>query len=193
LIPTPRNCKPQIVTVRNDEQLGFGGALEAGFMATEEPWVLFMHSDCLVEKSDWLIELGRFLLRHKKDNVRLVTARTNNAAGGSDPKLIESEKHAKREDIILEEGYVPLFCAMCHRDMFHHLRGFVKNYPYGFYEDEELANRMRNRGFKQGISGKSWVRHHGGATVSEVMKNKKVKEIMESNRYRCIQDLRSLC
>jgi len=37
---------PQVVAIRSDKHVGFGGALRIGFDRTRQPWVVFLHSDC---------------------------------------------------------------------------------------------------------------------------------------------------
>jgi len=184
---------PQVTPLRTPKQLGFGGALQFGFERTQQPWVVFMHSDCLIADQGWLIEMGKSLMRWRNEGVpvKMVSARTDNQVGG--PKALKAPPKTKGKDIILEEGHLPLYCVMCHRDLFPNIGGFIKNYPYAWYEDEELACRMRARKFKQGICGKSWVKHYGGLTIENLWKmNPKSKEIMEGNRDRCLQDMQLL-
>ena len=188
-----RRYKPQLIMHRTPEHLGFGGALAYGFEKCDEPWVVFMHSDCVVEDHNWLIEMGQSLLRLKKENVRMVSAKTNNPGDGVYPGL-KASRGEYGKDIVLEEGALPLYCSMCHRDLFNHIGGFIKPYPFGWYEDEELAYRMRKYGFKQAVCGRSWVRHEGAATIGQLWKDQpETQKIMaEENRERCIADMQRL-
>lgn len=186
---------PQVKTIRNREQLGFGGALHAGFQATQQPFVVFMHSDCVVDHQQWLIALGQSLLNLESQNVGIVSARSNNPGPEADPQL-RCPKAAMLEaesDIILQEGCLPLYCAMVRRELFSKIGGFIKAYPYGLYEDEELAFRMKFCGYKQGISTKSWVYHEGEATFKPLlMKYPNIRNVMESNYDRCMADIREV-
>lgn len=174
-----------LTILRSDVRLGFGEALQMGYKAGNNPYVVFLHSDCIVEEPNWLVELGRTLLNLKCQNVRLVSAKTNNP-GPVGPTVLKSDKKHKSEDVVLEEGFLPLYCAMAHRELFSRV-GFIKNYPIAGYEDEEFAYRMKFYGFRQGVSGRSWIRHEGGATLKSVSN---LEEIMEKNREKCIQDLK---
>ena len=182
---------PQVVTVRSDKRLGFGGALELGYKNTQQPWVMFLHSDCVVEDPNWLIELGRTLVKLKDDGVRMASSRTNNP--GQDNEKLKSNKGESREDLILEKGdTLPLYCAMAHRDLFTHIGGFVKNYfPIG-YEDQELSYRMQFHGFKCAVSGKSWIRHEGGATTQLLCQKSNMRDKIEANMDICLADMRKL-
>lgn len=179
----------RIKCVRLDEQRGFGGALQAGYEQTENPWTLFIHSDCVVEDVNWLRPLGECLLRHKEDGVRLVCPRTNNPLNG-DPRQ-KGTRTDRVADAILEDGHLSLYCFMCHRELFEHVGGFIKPYPIGGYEDEEFAYRMRRYGFKQAICGNSWVFHEGEATIKEVLRrDPKLMRVFDENRLQCIRDIR---
>ena len=190
---TPEGITPQVSCIRNKEQLGFGASLKVGYDATELPWVLFMHSDCLVEDPRFMIEMGQSLLEWKENNipVKIVSARSNNPLDCLRAKAKLGERDNK--NIILENETLPLFCCMCHRDLFNYIGGFIKPYPFAWYEEDELAYRMRKRGFKQGICTKAWIRHEGGATIKQLWsKNKKAKEIMEKNHSICVNDIKKL-
>jgi len=184
----------QILPVRSDKHLGFGGAVNLGLSKTKQPWVCILQSDCVIENPNWLIEMGRSLVRLDKQNVHMVSARSNNPGDGYDPRLKALRKE-QSEDIILEDpdAALPLYCVMFQRELLNRIGGPLKEYSYGMYEDMELAYRMRHHGFKQGICGKSWVRHYAGSTfttISHYVSN--LEEIIEENRHRCIQDIKSL-
>lgn len=184
--------RPQLVYIRNEKQLGFSGSLRVGYENTNLPWTLFMHSDCLVKDPNFMIEMGQSLLNWKENKipVKIVSARSNNPCECNKAKSKIDEKGEK--DIILENEPMPTFCFMCHRDLFSHIGGFLKEYPYGWYEDEELAIRMHKYGYKQGVSTKAWIHHEGAATIKYLWKkNKGIQEIMENNRDLCLKDIKS--
>lgn len=178
---------------RHDKQMGFGASLTTGFNETNNEYIVFMHSDCFIEEPNWLKELLRSYLNLQQQGVGLVSARTNNPGEDVDPRL-KANRNQKDQDIVVDEGFLPLYCAICERRLFQIIKGFIKPYPYGFYEDEELAYRMKKYQIKQGISGKSWVGHEGGATFKALLKKKPnlITVIEEENRNRCLTDLRSL-
>lgn len=185
---TSKGFRQQVACIRNEKQLGFGGSLKVGCENTNLPWVLFMHSDCLVEDPHFMLEMGQSLLNYQNTPVKMVSSRTNN----TDCEKARAKIHEKgNKDIILEKETLPLFCSMCHRDLFNRIGGFIKSYPYAWYEDEELAFRMNKCGYKQAISTKAWVKHEGSATINYLW-NKKPgsKQIMEDNRNLCIADMK---
>jgi GT2 family glycosyltransferase len=204
-INTLSQTQHPIYTTRNSNQLGFGGALYEGFKKSEEtnqelrtqgkqdyPHVLFMQSDCLVEDVDWLKGLSVSLEKLRTQGVKMVSPRTDNPLGG-DPRQ-EGHKGTTVEDVVLDSDHLSLYCFMCHRELFRHIGGFLKSYPYGSYEDEELAYRMKFYGYKQAVCGNSWVRHTGQATLRQLWRDvpESRKVTMEDNRQRCIKDMQTL-
>lgn len=189
----PDGFKPMLQYIRSEQQVGFGAALKIGFDATNSPWVLFMHSDCVVEDANFMIHMGQSLLNWRSEGapVKIVSARSDNPGDCEAAKCPNKEKGGA--DIVLQGETMPLFCAMCNRDLFAHIGGFIKPYPYAWYEDEELAHRMRAKGLQQGVCARAWVRHHGGATIKYMWERKpESKEAMEKNRDRCLADIKAV-
>ena len=201
-----------VQTIRLKEQCGFAGALKAGFEATSNPYVCFINSDCKIEDVNWLRGMGECLMATKHLGVRMVAPMTDNAVGGHPAQQCSKEDRFNRpynpvsaegsdfsvinsDHIILKkDDYLSMYCFMCERGLFQECGGFIKEYPYGYYEDEEFAARMQHRGFKQAVSQNSWVHHDGQLTIKRIWReNPKVKDIMEvENRERCIADMKKL-
>lgn len=183
----------QILPIRSEEKLGFGGAVQLALSKTKQPWVCILQSDCTIEDPAWLIEMGRSLVKLHGQKVAMVSARTNNPGDGNDERL-KCNRTDRSEDIVLgdDDPPLPLYCVMFQRQLIERI-GPIKAYPFGMYEDMEFAYRMRHHGYKQAICGKSWVRHDAGATfsfVSHYLPN--LEEVVESNRQKCIEDIKSL-
>jgi O-antigen biosynthesis protein len=181
-------AKIPIQLLRNQQQQGFGASLLRGFQATQNQWVLFLHSDCRIIHTDWLMNMVLSMQKLKKDGVKLISAKVDNGGTGTyAPEIIGTQEHST--DIVVEQP-LPLICSLVHRSLFDHIDGFIKSYPYGGYEDEELFWRMKLSNYKQAVCGKAFVHHEGGATIKELSKNYKVRESMEANKDRFITDVR---
>ncbi len=181
-------------TIRNDEQKGFAGACKVGYELGESPYVCFLNSDCLIEDIAWLKHMGESLLALKSQNVRMVSATMNNPVGGDPAQKGERFKYGDEDVIISDDSFLSLSCFMCHRELFNKIGGFLKEYRYGYYEDEEIAARMRKFGYKQAVAKKSYVHHEGQKTIKSVQRNNPdIRKIMEEeNRQRCIEDMKRL-
>lgn len=182
---------PNIDGARLDEQKGFGAAVNIGIKLTKRPWIVILNSDCKIVEVGWLMELYKSLCALKEKNVGLVSARSDNPPG--DHPLLKTRREP-REDIgnVVTDKALPLFCALLSRKMYEKV-GPLKEYPYGWYEDEEYFWRMKKNGYLQAVSGRTWVEHAGGATVKELWRQKpETKNIMEDNRKLCLTDLKQL-
>jgi len=180
--------------IRLEKQVGLGAALEEGYKKTNFPWIVFMDSDCYVDNVNWLKFLGESMLELKEKGIKMVSARYPNS--NSDISFLSSPPKpvVNKEDVILKsDEYLPLTCVLCHRELFPRIGGFIKPYPYGWYEDQELAKRMQKNNFKQAICSKSWINHDGMSTIKDLWKNNpEIKEAMSKNEEKCISDINSL-
>lgn len=189
-VPLMKKMAP-VEYLRLKERQGFGAALDLGFRATDLPWVCVIHSDCKVGTQDWLARMGQSLLALKKDGVRMVHSRTDNPAG--EFRVLRPSQQADAHHDTPSDEPLPLICAMFHRDLFARIGGFVKAYPTAGYEDTELFYRMKAGGHRQAVCGSCWVKHHGGATVNDVVaRDPSVKAVMEANYDRCRTDIAAL-
>lgn len=179
---------------RSSDRVGFAGAMRKAFDKGESPYVVFLNSDCIIEDPMWIQTMGEALMRHRDKGVRMVAPVTNNAVGG-DPAQEGNKLERENELVVLEgDAHLSLYCVMCHRQLFSRCGGFFKEYPYGYYEDEEFAARMKHYGFKQAVCRNAWIYHEGMSTIKEVWKtDATLQDVMkEENRKRCIEDLKKL-
>ncbi len=189
-----RKTTSNFKAIRLPEQVGFAGALKAGFEATQNPYVCFINSDCLIEDSNWLRAMGECLLSLKDQGVRMVAPVTNNPVDGHPAQQGDRFKRDPEPVVLDSDEFLTMYCFMCHRELFSRCGGFLKEYPYGYFEDQEFAARMNKHGFKQAVCRSSWVHHEGMATIVPLWRSTpQAREVMEvKNRERCIDDMKSL-
>lgn len=188
-----RGVESNLNAIRMPEHKGFGAACNAGLAATESPYVCFINSDCEIQDTNWLRSLGECLLTHRSGNVRMVSPMSNNAVDGH-PDQCAEKSFRNTDPVILGDGeYLSLFCVLADRKLFQEIGGF-KEYPFGYYEDQEFAARMSSYHYKQAVCRTSWVWHRGCATVHRLWReNPKFRDVMEiENRNRCIEDMKRL-
>jgi glycosyltransferase involved in cell wall biosynthesis len=183
-----------VKAIRTEEQKGFAGACKVGFESGESPYVCFLNSDCVIEDAGWLKNMGESLLKLKSEGVRVVSAVTNNPVGGDSSQKGERFVREENDVILKDDSFLSLFCFMCHRELFSRIDGFIKEYPFGYYEDEEFAARLKKYSFKQAVCKSAYVYHEGQATVHHIWKSHPTaRKIMEEeNRKRCIEDMKLL-
>ena len=177
----------QVDGVRFDKQKGFGAALNAAIKLTEEPWLVFLNSDCVIREMDWLLELHHALESNMKNKVGLVSATMNN---GGNSTIVERPRVSERnKSFIMADEPMPLICSIAPRKLFERV-GLFREYPYGCYEDEEFYFRMKSKGYKQGYCERSWIEHKGGLTIKALCDDPDIKKIMfEDNRKKCAADI----
>jgi GT2 family glycosyltransferase len=198
---------PNLLEIRNDQQLGFGASIQRGVESLEKikrsnqpifSWIVIMHSDCEVVEPNWLLYLGQSIMKLKNSGIKMVSPLTNNPTIETmkmkASKSLVPENGEQLNDIILTEDddYLPLYCAMCHRELFRRI-GFIKHYPYAGYENKEFAKRMHKYGFYQAVSVRSFIKHKGDCTL-QYMRRKRPEtryQISEGNRILYLQDIES--
>lgn len=179
-----------IVPVQLPEQRGFAGALYEGYKVSKANHLVFLHSDVELHNINWLLNLQRSWFKLKDKGVKLISARADNpgTANNYDERLFGLAINNLEEDIVVDKP-LPLFCCLTHRELFSKIGGFIKYYPYAWFEDVELFFRMRHNRFYQAICVNSYCNHSGGATINEVIKNAEVRQIMENNENLCREDI----
>ena len=169
---------------------GFGAAVNYGLKNSFEKLKVVLHSDCLVENAMWLSNLYKSYIELNKLGCGLVTSKSNNS--GTKFKILENSDSDNSEDTILDISYIPFYSIIFSIDLIGKV-GFIKEYPYMGYENEEFCARLLKNGYKLGLSGKSIIKHHGGKTISKICsKNPNIKNIIKSNRDLCKNDIKSL-
>src|SRR5579872_5600415 len=102
--------------IRHIEQKGFGAALQTGFDNTHNDWVLFLHGDCRIEQTDWLINMLKSMQEHKDDGVKLVSAKVSDGGTGAYDEIVLG-KLEKTKDMVATQS-LPLICTLMHRQLF---------------------------------------------------------------------------
>ena len=173
---------PGVRCFRTESNNGFGAAVNLalktpwkGEAGNKIGWIVIMHSDVFPEDISWLSNMGKSMQNLYDQNVKMISPLTNNP-------MVDNENFVglrgdQKEDYILEDGYLPMYCSLMHRELFKRV-GLFKEYPYAGVEVEEFAQRMKLNGYKQAVCGNSWVNHIGRATLSNFDKNEKAQKML---------------
>lgn len=161
---------------------GFGAAVNTALknpFSDQIPYICIMHSDIRVNDLGWLQNLGSSLLALRSQGVKMISPVTDNPVEPFD--VLKASKPREKADVVLDNEFLPMYCALCHRELFARV-GLLQEVPYAGYEVEDFALRMRRNNFKQAICGSSWVQHEGRGTISQYDDNKKIQQILQKNR-----------
>ncbi len=178
-----------ITSIRMEKQSGFSSCVNAALKTLNDDYVCIMHSDVEIQHPNWLSAMGESLLKLKSSGVKMIVAKSDNPL--NEHPGLKAAQRGKTDDIVGTD-FLPLYCALSHRKLFDKV-GLLAEYPYAWYEDENLYWRMKKQGYKQVICGDSWVHHVGQLTINSLWKNDpKIKDVMDSNYEKCVNDIKML-
>ena len=160
---------------RNDANLGFIGACNAGAALARGEFLVFLNNDTTVQPG-WLDALLETFERYPDTGLagsRLVypDGRLQEAGGivfadGScwSYGRFDDPEHP-RYSHLREADYCSGAALAIPRALFERLGGFDRHYAPAYYEDTELAMRVRQAGLKVRYQPASLVVHHEGASA----------------------------
>jgi O-antigen biosynthesis protein len=165
---------PGVVYLRNENNVGFVASCNYGASRARGKYLLFLNNDTLV-KPGWLSALlETFELEPQAGLVgsKLVypDGRLQEAGGiiwrdGSGWNRGKFDYAYKPEyNYLREVDYCSAACLIIPKRLFEQVGGFDNRYAPGYYEDTDLAFRIREAGFKVLYQPLSEVIHYEGAT-----------------------------
>jgi GT2 family glycosyltransferase/glycosyltransferase involved in cell wall biosynthesis len=182
---------PNLRVVRNEANLGFLHSCNRGAAQARGEELVFLNNDTLVT-DEWLDALLETRLAFPKagligsrllfPNGRLQEAGSAvwsdasafNYGSGGDPEE-PAYRFARKTD------YVSAASVLVARSLFENLGGFDEIYAPAFYEDTDLAFRVRDAGFDVVVQPASNVIHFGGASHGRDI-NQGLKRYQKSNQ-----------
>lgn len=177
-----------VSVIDHPQNKGFAAAINTGIKNSINRKKVIVHSDCVVDNIGWLNNLYNSFLNLQKNGVGLVASKAIN----NGTKFEELSDFESKQDLILERPYLPFYSIMFDINLIKTC-GFLKEYPYFGYEDEEFCFRIKKNGFKLGVSGESYVKHQGSKTITSFLaKNPKLNKIIENNKDLCKKDIIAL-
>lgn len=163
-----------VVALRNEENLGFVGSCNRGAGAARGEYVLMLNNDTQVTDG-WLDEMLRTFDSHPDTGIvgaRLVypDGRLQEAGGivfndGSGWNYGKFDDPERTDYQFLREAdYCSGACIMLPAGLFRELGGFDPDYAPAYYEDTDLAFKVREKGLKVRIQPAATIIHHEGIT-----------------------------
>jgi len=173
---TPRHLASidGLVYVCNEENLGFVGSCNRGAEEARGEFILLLNNDTQV-LDGWLDALVDTFKRHPNTGLagaRLIypDGRLQEAGGivfrdGSGWNYGKGANADRPEYLYSREvDYCSGACIMLRTELFRQLDGFDSRYAPAYYEDVDLAFRVRASGFEVRVQPDSTIVHHEGAT-----------------------------
>jgi GT2 family glycosyltransferase/glycosyltransferase involved in cell wall biosynthesis len=163
-----------LVHLRNEENLGFVGSCNRGAEQARGRYIVMLNNDTQV-LDGWLDALLETFERHPNTGLagaRLVypDGRLQEAGGivfhdGSGWNYGKSDDPGRPEYCYSREvDYCSGACIMLPTGLFRELGGFDPHYAPAYYEDTDLAFRVRAHGLRVRLQPAATIIHHEGAT-----------------------------
>jgi GT2 family glycosyltransferase len=179
---------PNLKLVLNTENLGFaGGNNQAARLATGE-YLIFLNNDTVVP--DGWVE--RLLAHMRSDpKVGMVGPVTNST--GNEARILISYHSPEQMQVfaatrarnLLGRAFdirmLAFFCVMARADQYAALGGLDERFKVGMFEDDDLAVRYQQQGFRILCAEDVFIHHFQGASFNK-LKSKEYQDIFEENR-----------
>lgn len=155
--------QPDIITIRNKENLSCGVAWNQGALALQTEWTIIMNNDILF-MNNWFNELIDQAIEHK-----LLVA---------SPAMIEgplnydfhatAAQYRKRMHGHVRPGYAHAVCLLVHRSVWHRVGYFRASPKLLGYEDTIFFFECMQAGIAHAALANSWIHHFGSVTVKSL-------------------------
>ncbi len=163
-----------LTCLRNETNLGFVGSCNRGAAAASGAYLVMLNNDTQVQPG-WLDALIDTLEAHPDAGLvgaRLVYPDGRLQESGGIIFSDGSGWNYGREDVpdrpeyrfLREADYCSGACIALRTDLFREFGGFDERYAPAYYEDTDLAFRVREKGLKVLIQPAATVIHHEGVT-----------------------------
>jgi len=179
-----QNVKYQL----NNENLGFAKAANQGFQESSGDFIVFLNDDTIVSPG-WLDRL-RLHLEHNP-LAGMVGPVTN--AIGNEAKVDVSYTHLddinayaafRAKDFssqAFEINVLALYCCMISRETFASVGGLDERYNIGMFEDDDLAMKVKQKGFKLLCAEDVFIHHFHGASLKK-LSNEAYQKLFDENK-----------
>jgi GT2 family glycosyltransferase/glycosyltransferase involved in cell wall biosynthesis len=165
---------PEVVYLRNDSNSGFIASCNTGAKAARGKYLVFLNNDTLV-KPGWLTALLDTFKEERRAGIvgskLLYPDGRLQEAGGIIWQDASGWNYGKFDDpgkpeynYLREVDYCSGAALMVSKTLFESAGGFDSRYAPGYYEDTDLAFKVRQAGYRVLYQPLSEVIHHEGAT-----------------------------
>ena len=183
---------PTAKLVRLPAPVGFAGACNAGLAAASGDWIAILNSDAEAEPG-WLAEA--MAVAESAPEVAMIACRVLSADGATVDSLglrltrgglafLRGRGAPDAAPPATEEVFGPAGSAALYRASALAAVGFFAPDFFAYYEDVDLAWRLRLAGYRCLLAHRAWVRHRHSHTAARVGLDKRY--YLQRNRLRTV-------
>jgi GT2 family glycosyltransferase len=180
----------RVRAIRNDENRGFGAAVNQGLADTQGDLLVLLNNDTIVPPG-WLTGLGRHLEGSGVGAVGPVTNRSGTEAdvdadyetyGG----FLEAAgaRADRRARVAREVRMLAMFCLALRRETFERIGPLDERFGLGMVEDDDYAERLRRAGYRLVCAEDVLVHHFCEASFGELFAGGERDALLVANRGR---------
>ena len=180
------SARPEVLWLDPTDNLGFGGGCNAGVEATATPWVLLLNPDATIDPQSLQTLTDRARTWSIEDpRLALIAPRLVDEHGKANQYSWQLKPLPRPVDLIAQCFFLarpkgpsvepadaapveqPAAAALLvRRSAFDEVGGFDSRFAPAWFEDVDLAHRLRDAGWHARYARTVTVRHDGGASVS---------------------------
>jgi GT2 family glycosyltransferase len=180
----------RVVAVRNEENRGFGSAVNQGLRAANGEVLVVLNNDTLVPPG-WLSRLAAHLDRTEIGLVGPTTNRCGNEAevDGAYRTYGEMVQMAARRAVehdgtAFDIEVATLFCTAMRREVFEQIGSLDERFEVGLFEDDDYSERVRAAGYRVVCAEDAFVHHFGEASLGALVPTGRYGELFRANKDR---------
>jgi len=170
-----------IVYINNKENLGAAKAWNQGIKQSKGDYLFIINNDIIVCK-DWIKNLIN--IYNSEKNIGILSPATREGELNYDFDEY-SKKFIDKMKTIRQEGFFG-WCIVIKKDRFEKTGLFCEEFETGIGEDTDFFIRLKKYGYKNYITGATFVHHFGSRTLNDVKRLK--GDIFEQNNIKKLRE-----
>jgi len=181
---------PNLKLILNKDNRGFaGGNNQAALEATGE-YLVFLNNDTVVTP-DWL---ERFLAHMQSDSKIGLVGPVTNSTGNEARILVNYDTPAQMESFAAQRArsmtgqafdirMLAFYCVMARKSQYEAIGGLDERFLVGMFEDDDLAIRYHQAGYRVICAEDIFIHHFQGASFGK-LENAQYTRLFEENKQK---------
>jgi GT2 family glycosyltransferase len=176
--------------LRNEENRGFGPAVNQGLTAATGDVLVVLNNDTVVPP-DWLARLSAHLGRPEIGLVGPTTNRCGNEAEVDAPYRtygemvqLSARRAGEHAGVAFDIQVATLFCAATRRDVLERVGALDEQFEVGLFEDDDYSARVRAAGYRVVCAEDAFVHHFGEGSFGALVTSGRYGELFRANKAR---------